>query len=58
MKKQIRKTKEGHSAILIRNVPAGIHQEMKALAAARGLSLRSLILVVMERELEKSRYLI
>ena len=53
MKKQIRKTKEGHSAILIRNVPADIHQEMKALAAARGLSLRSLILVVMERELEK-----
>jgi len=47
MKKQIRKTKEGQSAI------AGIHQEMKALAAARGLSLRSLILVVMERELEK-----
>jgi plasmid stability protein len=53
MKKQIRRTKENCSAILIRNVPSDIHQEMKVLAAARGLSLRSLILVVMERELEK-----
>jgi len=58
MKKQTRRTKENCTAILLRNVPSGIHQEMKALAAARGLSLRSLILVVMERELEKSRYLI
>jgi len=53
MKKQTRRTKENCTAILLRNVPSGIHQEMKALAAARGLSLRSLILVVMERELEK-----
>jgi len=53
MKKQIRRTKENCSAILLRNTPTPLHVAMKALAEKRGMTLRSLILAVMEAEVER-----
>ena len=53
MKKQSRVTKKGCTAILLRDVPNELHGKMKALAEKRGTTLRSLILTVMEAEVEK-----
>jgi uncharacterized protein (DUF1778 family) len=56
MKKQIRRTKSGHTAILLRNVPDELHDKMKRAARLKGITLKAFILEAARKEVgvEKS----